>query len=587
MSKPTDAARASAPPARGGDSGPSAPARAGIAWPLSAKILTWFCLNLVFIAVVAVVVAQGQFRFGLDSLLTGGAGERLQALSEAVVGELGSRGRDEWSGVLKRFADAYSVRMAVVQNDGRVVAGEIPDIPPAIRAKLPPPPERPRIRDAGPPRDRPEERPFRGPPDSRPGQPANRFPDGRPGPGSGPPEQFPPEGRPQGRPPATGDRGREVPLPPRPEMPKDRFPGAAPREGPPPPNPPPIDGGFPKFIQRVDGAFPYWIGVRTPILERGARPGPTMILLLAIPSLGTGGLLLDYTPWLWIGAGLFVCSVLFWVPLVRGITRSIKQMTGAAGEMARGQFDARVDSRRRDELGQLGESLNHMAGRLGEYLTGQKRFLGDIAHELCSPLARMEMALGVLEQQSGEKQQAYVNDVREEVRHMSSLVNELLSFSKAGLRPKEIALSPVPLAALCHRVAVREASGKQDITVDVDPGLSVLAEPELLARAIGNVIRNSVRYAGSAGPITLGAVAKGETVQLAISDSGPGVPEGVLHRLFDPFFRPEDARTREGGGTGLGLAIVKTCVEACGGSVAVQNRKGGGLRVDITLRAVG
>jgi len=253
--------------------------------------------------------------------------------------------------------------------------------------------------------------------------------------------------------------------------------------------------------------------------------------------------------------------------------------------MAQGQFGVRVDTDRRDELGRLGESLNHMAGRLGEYVTGQKRFLGDIAHELCSPLARMEMALGVLEHQATEKQQGYVTDVREEVRQMSSLVNELLSFSKAGLRAKDIELRAVPLAELCARVITREAQGKSDIAVNADAALKVLADPDLLARAIGNVLRNAVRYAGDAGPITITATSRGDSVLLTITDSGPGVPPETLHRLFDPFYRPETARTREGGGAGLGLAIVKSCVEACGGTVSVQNAQPHGLLVEFALKS--
>jgi two-component system sensor histidine kinase CpxA len=196
----------------------------------------------------------------------------------------------------------------------------------------------------------------------------------------------------------------------------------------------------------------------------------------------------------------------------------------------------------------------------------------------------MEMALGVLEQQSGEQQQGYVNDVREEVRHMSTLVNELLSFTKAGLRSKEIELRPVLLADVCARVMAREAHDGADLVVNVHPGLKVLAEPDLLARAIANVLRNAVRYAGHAGPIVITATTRDGEVVLSITDRGPGVPPETLHRLFDPFYRPETARTREGGGTGLGLAIVKSCVEACGGSVDVKNALPSGLAVIMILR---
>ena len=130
---------------------------------------------------------------------------------------------------------------------------------------------------------------------------------------------------------------------------------------------------------------------------------------------------------------------------------------------------------------------------------------------------------------------------------MSSLVNELLSFSKASLRTKDLELRAVPLAELCAGVITREAQGRGDITVNVDAALGVLADPDLLARAIGNVLRNAIRYAGEAGPIVLSANTRGAYVFVAITDSGAGVAPETLHRLFDPFYRPEMARTREGG----------------------------------------
>ena len=122
--------------------------------------------------------------------------------------------------------------------------------------------------------------------------------------------------------------------------------------------------------------------------------------------------------------------------------------------------------------------------------------------------------------------------------------------------------------------------------------------------ALGNVIRNALRYAAPvhadgdtysyrptltatgrpAGPITVSARTEGDQVIFSVTDCGPGVPEEALHRLFDPFFRPESARTRETGGAGLGLAIVKSCIEACGGTVAVRNVQPSGLQVDFVLR---
>ena len=115
--------------------------------------------------------------------------------------------------------------------------------------------------------------------------------------------------------------------------------------------------------------------------------------------MSAGGLFFDYKPWVAVGLGAVLFSAVLWAPLVRGITRSIAQMTHTTRQIAEGRFDARTREGRRDELGLLGQSINRMAARLAGFVTGQKRFLGDIAHELCSPLARIQVALGILEKE--------------------------------------------------------------------------------------------------------------------------------------------------------------------------------------------
>jgi two-component system sensor histidine kinase CpxA len=341
---------------------------------------------------------------------------------------------------------------------------------------------------------------------------------------------------------------------------------------------------------RSEDPVRYWVGIRLTALDRDSfRPGG-LTLLISSESLRGGGLFIDLTPWIIVGFAAVLFSVLFWIPLITGITRSVAQMTRATELIAEGSFDARVVTNRRDELGSLGEAINRMAMRLAGFVNGQKRFLGDIAHELCAPLARLQMALGILEQRAGQ-QAPRVDDVREEVQHMSSLVNELLSFSKASLRQEPVELEPVALAALARRIVEREAKAGEIIEVRIDPALHALAEPELLARALSNLVRNALRHAQNAGPLLIAASRQGEgkgdaeRVQLTISDSGPGIPEDAREKIFDPFYRLEASRSRETGGVGLGLAIVKTCVEACHGTVSARNRQPHGLEVQIVLRA--
>ena len=166
---------------------------------------------------------------------------------------------------------------------------------------------------------------------------------------------------------------------------------------------------------------------------------------------------------------------------------------------------------------------------------------------------------------------------------MSTLVNELLSFSKASLAAGQIKLQVVPLAPAVARALEREKTPGTQVESSVAEDLSVQAEPNLLERALANLLRNALKYAGEAGPIELEAHRAGAEILITISDHGPGVPGEALAQLFDPFYRVDVSRARETGGAGLGLAIVKTCIESCGGRVTCQNRLPHGLSVTLAL----
>lgn len=353
----------------------------------------------------------------------------------------------------------------------------------------------------------------------------------------------------------------------------------------PPPVAPLPPGENPKTVVRTSDPTRYWVLVRVAIRSPDIpRPIPAT-LVLESSTLSAGGLFFDFKPWLAVGLGAMLLSALLWFPLVRSLTRSIGQMTRATRQIAEGHFDGRVDEHRRDELGSLGQSINRMAARLAGFITGQKRFLGDIAHELCAPIARIQVALGILEQRADDKNNAYVEDLREEVQHMSGLVNELLSFSKASLGATTTKLRPVRLRSVAEEAIKRESTEASPIQVDVPADLSALAEPELLVRALANLLRNAIRYAGQAGAVTVSAEQAGNEVLLTVADRGPGVPESELARIFDPFYRLDASREATTGGVGLGLAIVKTCVESCRGSLSCRNRQPSGLEVTIKLLA--
>jgi two-component system, OmpR family, sensor histidine kinase CpxA len=340
-----------------------------------------------------------------------------------------------------------------------------------------------------------------------------------------------------------------------------------------------------RFSQKSANPTRYWYGVAMPVFEPSRTEGIRATLIVMSDSRSGHGLFFDPRPWVVIVAFVLVLSILLWLPFVRSLTRAIKQTTAAAEQIAEEHFEVRVDERRSDELGRLGKAINHLAGRLSGFVQGQRRFLGDVSHELNSPLARMQFALSILEQRVDPAQRHYIEDVQEEVQLMSRLVSELLAYSKAGMRGPQIELEKVGLRPLVERVIERETTPYAHINVEVDAALAVTAQPELLARALGNLLRNAARYAAAAGPITVAAERRGEQVKLCVNDCGPGVPEEALHKIFDPFYRLEVDRARTTGGAGLGLAIVKTCVETCQGSVAARNLKPSGFEVAITLNA--
>ena len=375
-----------------------------------------------------------------------------------------------------------------------------------------------------------------------------------------------PQGRPGGGPPPGGRGGG--PPPPPPLVTSGAMPG------------PPLPTQLPFFVVS-DSPLPYWIGIRIPVRNLD-NPiiAPGTLFLVSRTLLGNP-FVLELGPWLAILGGSALISVVCWYPLVRRMTRTIGQMMQATSKISEGDFSAHVKAKGSDELGLLGASINRMASRLETFVKGQKRFLGDVAHELRSPLGRMQVGAAILQREGGEALSKRIGGLQEEIEMMSDLTNQLLAFARAELRPDSVPLVPTRVAQVVNRAVAVEAGSGEAVHVDVSPELQALAEPEYLFRCVSNLIRNSIRYAGDAGPIEVTAETRNGHVLISVADSGPGVPEAALEKIFEPFYRVDDARDRRSGGTGLGLAIVRSCVEACHGSVECHNRKPSGLVVTI------
>ncbi|HSH93056.1 MAG TPA: HAMP domain-containing sensor histidine kinase [Roseimicrobium sp.] len=492
--------------------------------PLIAKLMGWFFLNLLLLLLTGWLLLHFQFKDGVNSFLAGYIANRLEPSARGLMEKLNAAPSDQWDAIVREHSAKAGVDFAVYGMGQRRLAGPEWEVPDVVIKRMPRPP-------------------GRGGPDAAP---ATKNDDSK----------------------ADGDF--------RPERPPEISMGAKAGPG-------VLAPMHDRFLIQTSDPTTYWVGMFT-ALNVGGRPGGRPVILLAkSATLSAGGAFLDYRPWvLTVGALLALC-VLFWLPFVRGLTRSISKLSTATDQIAEGRFDIRVDETRRDELGQLGGAINRMSSRLEGYVHGQKQFLGDTAHELCAPISRMQMAIGILEQRADAQQKPYVEDVQEELQNMSHLVNELLSFSKAAMRSGNVELESLELRPLIDRVVAREAIPEVAVRVEVPAGLKIKGNGEMLFRAFSNLLRNANRYAGHAGHITFDVDPGTRETVVMVRDRGPGIPESEHERIFDPFYRLEKDRDRQTGGAGLGLTIVKACVEASGGTVKCRNRKSGGLEMRVTL----
>ncbi|MCZ2156812.1 MAG: HAMP domain-containing histidine kinase, partial [Bryobacterales bacterium] len=249
-----------------------------------------------------------------------------------------------------------------------------------------------------------------------------------------------------------------------------------------------------------------------------------------------------------------------------------------------GNLDLRLRSKRGDEFGKLAGTFDRMADRIQTLLSAEKRLLLDISHELRSPLARMSVALELLDE-PGERDAAKAQ-LRRETERLNELIGGLIEVTWAEGEPAEIRrdLTPVcDLITTISRDCAYEAREREvEIIVSCEAPLEVKGDSELLRRAIENVLRNALRYAPVHSKVQLNCAKEHGQAVLRIRDFGPGVPEGALERLFDPFFRAEDDRNRRQGGSGLGLSIARRAIAVHGGSIAASNANPG-LCVEIRI----
>jgi len=289
-----------------------------------------------------------------------------------------------------------------------------------------------------------------------------------------------------------------------------------------------------------------------------------------------------------ISSGL-VCYI-----LARYLTAPVVRLRAATQKLASGDLSARAGTpsrHRHDEMAELVRDFDGMAERIENLVQAQKRLLTDISHELRSPLARLSVALELARQRSGAEASSSLDRIERESSRLNELIQYLLTVSRleAGADSRE--KSNVDLEELIREIARDAAFEAQSrrctVEVVVVDHCKVSGNPSLLHSAIENVVRNAIRYTQEGSTVEVRMEDDRNTsppwAVVRVTDSGPGVPEDSLDKLFQPFYRLDDARERGTGGVGLGLAITDRAVRLHGGDVRAWNRDGGGLAVEIRL----
>ncbi|MGC0117594.1 ATP-binding protein [Pseudoalteromonas piscicida] len=284
-----------------------------------------------------------------------------------------------------------------------------------------------------------------------------------------------------------------------------------------------------------------------------------------------------------LGASLLLC---FW--FTRDLLSPIKELQKAAAKLSRGELSSRADinTKRQDELGQLGHDFNLMADKLESLVNNQKRLLADISHELRSPLTRLQMATGLAAGHATAQSQSYIERIEREAQLVENMLSDILHLSKLEADQVPIDKQIIKFNELLDPIledALFEAQqlGK-DLVVTALPEATLYGDPMLLNRAFENIIRNAIKYATSL--INVDIESDGNQLLCTISDDGKGVSEDMLDKLCIPFFRVSSARTpskNQMGGFGLGLAIAQHALKVHDAHIEFSNNVG--LQVSIRI----
>ena len=292
---------------------------------------------------------------------------------------------------------------------------------------------------------------------------------------------------------------------------------------------------------------------------------------------GAGGppVFIPFIPPAWQqGLGLVVVLAILFIavavgayPVVRRLTRRLEALKLGVEQFGAGQLSHRVQVTGHDEVAAVASSFNVAAARVEALVRSHQSLLANASHELRSPLARMKMAVSMLEDASPAQRERLKREIDTNVGELDALVEEVLLASRLDAAPTPERNERVELLGMAAEEAARV-----DAAVDGAP-TTVVGEDRLIRRALRNLLENAKRYGGSEVEVIVGA--QGGRAEVRVCDRGPGVPEAMRERIFESFFRLP-GHAEQAGGVGLGLSLVKQIAERHGGSVRCEGREGGG-----------
>lgn len=281
----------------------------------------------------------------------------------------------------------------------------------------------------------------------------------------------------------------------------------------------------------------------------------------------------------------FVCYL-----LTRYLVAPLVLLKDATRQFAAGALSVRVGKRfgkRRDETTDLAESFDAMAERIESLMKLQRQLLGDISHELRSPLARLNVALDLARRQAPPEAEHALNRIEEEAEGINALIGEVLTLTRLESGSESAPMTALDVSELVREVAKDgdfEAQGSnRGVKLLQCDRLVVNGNYELLSRAVENLVRNAIHYTLQSTEVEISVRKANQNVEVLVRDHGPGVPESEIADIFRPFYRVSPSRERQSGGCGLGLAIAERAIVLHRGSITARSATGGGLAVTMTL----